>query len=121
MIGEAPGGDRVPDVLNCRVVVERHAPDQVMSSELARIGIAQVSIVPGSVVGGVVIGRSHESAEVVGDAATGEHCRLFQDDVVVRRCIAGTTATATATATLYAASSHVIRRIGRLAGIGVGE
>src|ERR1700730_13555189 len=39
-VREAPSGDRVPDVLDGRIVVGGHAPQQIMAPDIDRIGVS---------------------------------------------------------------------------------
>src|SRR6516225_10193370 len=83
-VRKAPGGYRVPDVLDCRVVVGGHAPQQIMSFDVDRVRVTNISVVPTETAGHAIICPLNECPEIVGDPATGKEARLLEREVVVR-------------------------------------
>src|SRR6516162_1479121 len=55
-IRKAPGGYRVPDVLDRRVVVGRDTPQQVVTVDLDRLREPYVGIVPSETAGDAIVG-----------------------------------------------------------------
>src|SRR5262245_46367131 len=69
---KAPGGDRVPDILDRWVVVGGHAPEQSVAVDIDRFREAYVRIVPPETAADPIICPLNESADVVGDTPAGE-------------------------------------------------
>ena len=80
---EAPGGDRIPDILDRRIVVDACPPEQSVAVDVDLLRNAYVGIVPRETVIDAVIGSLNECAEVVGDFAAGKKTRLLQDEIVI--------------------------------------
>src|SRR5579864_2360493 len=57
----APHGSRVPKILECWTVVERNSVQHVLAHELSRIGVANISVVPGEMVVLSVVGKLDEA------------------------------------------------------------
>src|SRR5215471_10501344 len=82
-VGKAPGRNRVPDILDGRVVVDGSPPEQRMAVDIDLLCDAYVRIVPGEAMADAVPGSLNEGAEIVGDLAAGKEARLLQDKIVV--------------------------------------
>src|SRR5215472_226846 len=90
-VWKAPGRNRVPDILNRRVVVDGRSPEQSVAVDVNLLSDAYVRIVPGKAVADAVPRSLNEGAEIVGDLAAGKEARLLQDKIVVdtkSRCCA---------------------------------
>src|SRR4029077_11159983 len=42
---ETPGGYRVPDVLDCRIIVGGNTPQQIVSLDIDRVGVTNIGVV----------------------------------------------------------------------------
>ena|SRR6516165_6784472 len=83
LIGKAPYGCRVPDVLDCRAVVGRYPPQQIVTIDVDRIREPYIYIIPSETAENTIIGPLDERAEVVGDSAAGKQAHLLEGKVVV--------------------------------------
>src|SRR5580693_8981496 len=86
-VGKAPGGRRIPGVLNCRRVVEAEAYKHVGAPQGQIIDGAKIEIVPGDSAADAVIGELREAAEMIVDTARDEKIDLVDRHVVVRRIV----------------------------------
>src|SRR6516164_9881362 len=65
-VREAPSGDRVPNILDGRVVVGRYPPEQSVAVDVERLGEAYIGAVPTDAPAAAVIRPLNERPEVVG-------------------------------------------------------
>src|SRR6516165_415511 len=84
-VREAPSGNRVPNIVDGRVVVGRYPPQQSVAVDVERLREADVSVVPTETPADAVIGPLNERSEIVGDPATGKQAHLLHREVVVGR------------------------------------
>src|SRR5271167_2713458 len=68
-IRKAPCGDRVPDILDGRVVVGGDAPEQRVAVDVEQLREPYVRIVPAEVMGDAVPGSLDESSRILGEGA----------------------------------------------------
>src|SRR5215469_6412876 len=78
-----PDGNRIPYILDGRVVVDGSSPQQGMAVDIDLLGEAYVRVVPVETVGDPVPRSLNEGAEIVGDLTAGEKTRLLQDKIVI--------------------------------------
>src|SRR5271169_2620151 len=71
-VRKAPSGNRVPDILDGRVVVGGYAPEQSVAVEVDRLRETYVGIVSAEVVGDAVPGSLDECPQILGEGATGK-------------------------------------------------
>src|SRR6516165_386860 len=82
-IRKAPGGYRVPDVLDRRVVVGRDTPQQVVAVDFDRLREPYICIIPTETAGNTIIRPLDERAEIVGEPATSKQTGLLEREIVV--------------------------------------
>ncbi len=82
--GKAPGRRRIPDILYCWIVVDRHANQQWLAHPLNGGGIAQIKIVPVQLPRNAVICDLRKSAGMISDDAAVEQRNLVERRIVVR-------------------------------------
>src|SRR5262249_48396257 len=66
-VGKAPGRNRVPDVLDGRVVVDGSPPEESVAVDVDLLCDAYVRIVPGKAMADAVPRSLNEGAEIVGE------------------------------------------------------
>src|SRR6516165_3381016 len=84
-VREAPSRDRVPDVLDGRVVIGGQPPEQGVAVEVDRLREAYVGVVPTEIPADAVIGPLNKRPEIVGNPATGKPAHLLHREVIVGR------------------------------------
>src|SRR6516165_3314132 len=84
-VREAPSGNRVPNILDGRVVVGRYPPEQSVAVDVQRLREAYVRVVPTETPADAIIGPLNERPEIVGDPATGKQAHLLHREVIVGR------------------------------------
>src|SRR5262249_834199 len=80
---ETPGGYRVPDVLDCRIIVGGYTPQQIVSLDVDRVGVTNIGVVPAEAARNAVVGPLDERAEIVREPPAGEEAHLLQCAVIV--------------------------------------
>src|SRR5215469_14671204 len=80
---EAPGWNRIPDILDRRVVVDGCSPKQSVAIDVDLLSEAYIRVVPGKSVIDSVVRSLNECAEIVGDLTAGKKTRLLQDKIII--------------------------------------
>src|SRR5215472_5348775 len=84
-VREAPSRNRVPNILDGRVVVGRYPPEQSVAVDVERLREAYIGVVPTETPADAVIRPLNERPEVFGDPATGKQAHLLHREVIVGR------------------------------------